>query len=89
MQEIHRFMGWEDSLGKGMTYPFSILAWGIPRDRAAWWAAVHGRKESDTAGKKHSKCIRCYIPVLFYYILRDLATTNVLTDREFLVFGGS
>ena len=27
----------------------SILAWRMPMDRGAWWAAVHGvTKESDT-----------------------------------------
>ena len=25
-----RFLGWEDALEKGMTTPFSILAWRIP-----------------------------------------------------------
>ena len=32
-----------------MTTHFSILAWRIPMDRAAWWATVHGvPKELDT-----------------------------------------
>ena len=26
----------------------SILAWRIPMDRGAWWAAGHGVTESDT-----------------------------------------
>ena len=26
----------------------SVLAWRIPRDRGAWWAAVYGVAESET-----------------------------------------
>ena len=36
-----RSLGWEDPLEQGMTTYSSILAWRIPMDRGAWWAAVH------------------------------------------------
>ena len=43
MQEVWvRFLGWEDSLEKGMATYSSILGWGIPMDRGAWRAPVHG-----------------------------------------------
>ena len=32
--------------GNGNTLQYSYL--GNPMDRGAWWATVHGRKESDT-----------------------------------------
>ena len=41
-------LGWEDPLEEGMTTHSSILAWRIPMDRGAWWAAVRGVAESDT-----------------------------------------
>ena len=31
----------EDHLEEGMATHSSILAWRIPMDRGAWWAAVH------------------------------------------------
>jgi len=31
----------EDSLEEGMATDSSILAWRIPMDRGAWWAAVY------------------------------------------------
>ena len=34
-------LSWEDSLEEGMATNSSILAWRIPMDREAWWAAVH------------------------------------------------
>ena len=34
--------GWEDPLEKGVATHSSILAWRVPTDRRAWWAAVHG-----------------------------------------------
>ena len=42
MQETWvQFLGWEDSLEEGMATHSSILAWGIPVDRGAWWVTVH------------------------------------------------
>ena len=35
-------LGWDDSLEEGMATHSSILAWRIPMDRGAWWAAVLG-----------------------------------------------
>ena len=39
-------LGWEDPLEEGMATHFSILAWRIPMDRGAWWAAVYGVTKS-------------------------------------------
>ena len=41
-------MGWEDPLEEGMATHSSLLAWRIPMDRGAWWAAVHGLTKSQT-----------------------------------------
>ena len=41
-------LGWEDPLEEGMATHSSTLAWRIPMDRGAWWAAVHGVPESRT-----------------------------------------
>ena len=37
-----QFLGWEDPLEEGMSTHSSILAWRIPMDRRACWAAVLG-----------------------------------------------
>ena len=37
---------WEDSLEEGKATHSSILAWGIPMDRGAWWTTVHGVAKS-------------------------------------------
>ena len=34
-------LGWQDLLEEGMATHSSILAWRIPLDRGAWYAAVH------------------------------------------------
>ena len=39
-------LGWEDPLKEGMAIHSSILAWRIPMDRGARWAAVHEITES-------------------------------------------
>ena len=41
-------LGWEDPLEEGMATHSSILAWGIPMDRGAWWATVHRVAKSQT-----------------------------------------
>ena len=41
-------LGWEDPLKEGMATHSSILAWGIPMDRGAWQATVHGVAKSQT-----------------------------------------
>ena len=43
-----RSLGWEDPLAGHMATHSSILAWRIPMDRVAWWAAVHGVTKSQT-----------------------------------------
>ena len=40
-------LSWEDPLEEGMATDSSILAWRIPMDRVAWWAAVRRVAESD------------------------------------------
>ena len=39
---------WEDPLEEGMATYSGILAWRIPMDRGAWWAAIHGVEKSQT-----------------------------------------
>ena len=49
MQETWvRSLGWEDTLEEGKATHSSFLAWGIPMDRGAWWATLHGFAKSRT-----------------------------------------
>ena len=45
MQETHEmllpFLGWDDPLEEDKATHSSILAWRIPMDRGAWWAAIY------------------------------------------------
>ena len=43
-----RSLSWEDALEEGMGTHSSVLAWRIPMDRGAWWAAVYGVTQSQT-----------------------------------------
>ena len=43
--------GWEDPLEEGVAANSSILAWGIPTDRGACWATVHGGHKYDSVIK--------------------------------------
>ena len=43
-----RSLDWKDPLEEGMATHCSILAWGIPMDRGAWWATVRGVAKSWT-----------------------------------------
>ena len=51
-------LGWEDPLEEEMATYSSILAWRIPMDRGAWWAAVHGVAKSQTRLKQ----LNIYVP---------------------------
>ena len=44
-------LGWEDTMGEGMAIHCSYL--GIPVERGAWWATVHGISKSWTQPTKH------------------------------------
>ena len=43
-----RSLGRKDPLEKEMATHSSILAWGNPMDRGAWWAIVRGLQESNS-----------------------------------------
>ena len=43
-----RFLGWDDSLKRGMATHSSVLTWRNAMDRGAWWATVHGVAKSQT-----------------------------------------
>ena len=49
--------GWEDPLEKEVATHSSILAWRIPVDRGAWWAAVHRVAELDTTTATSHACM--------------------------------
>jgi len=48
METWVRSWPWEDRLEEGMATHSSILAWRIPMDGGAWWAAVRGGAKSQT-----------------------------------------
>ena len=49
VQEIWiQSLGWEAPLEKAMATHSSILAWKIPPDKGAWWAATPGVPKSWT-----------------------------------------
>ena len=55
--DLVQSLGWEHPLEEGMATHSSTLAWRNPMDRGAWWAAVHGVRESDTAEETQHSCM--------------------------------
>ena len=53
-----RSLGQKDPLEEGMATHSSILAWRIPMDRGAWWAAVQRVAKSWTRLKRLSSRIK-------------------------------
>ena len=53
-----RSLGQEDPLEEGMATHSGISAWRTPKDRGAWWAAVHGVTESWIRLKRLSTLVR-------------------------------
>ena len=51
-------LGWKGLLEEGMETHSSILAWGIPMDRGAWWAAVCGVSEILTRLSTHAHVLK-------------------------------
>ena len=67
-------LGWEDPLEEGMATYSSILAWGIPKDREAWQAAVDGVTKSQTrlSNQAHKNTILGKVSVTVIHILISL-----------------
>ena len=96
-------LGSEDSLEEGMdggTHS-SILAWRIPIDRGAWWAAVHRVTKSDMTERlsahTHKKLpfarysikdCHCYCQTVTLTILQNKFCPLQLTDMETETQGG-
>ena len=55
-----------------MTTHSSVLAWRIPMDRGAWWAAVHGVSKSRTGLSDFTFTFH------FHAVEKEMATTPVL-----------
>ena len=50
-------LGAEDPLEEGVATHSSILAWRVPTDRRAWWAAVHGVAEESDIGNTSGRAL--------------------------------
>ena len=80
-----RSLGWEDPLEEGMATHSGTLAWRIPMDRGAWWAAVHRVAKIRTRLKQLSMRVR--IPIMpGGYLVRcvtvdwDISSGTALTN---------
>ena len=62
-------LGWEDPLEEGLATHSSVLAWRIPMNRGAWWAAAHGVTKSRTQLSSSSQGSECFpILVLLHFV---------------------
>ena len=62
-------LGQEVPLQKGLATHSSILAWGIPTNRGARWATVHGVSESDMTERLST--VHVYLKIVspdFWYL---------------------
>ena len=60
-------LGWEDPLEEGMATHSSILAWGIPTNRVAWRAIVHGvTNKPDTTEQPITAHLSAWYCILVY-----------------------
>ena len=55
-------LDWEDPLEEGMATHSSIFSQRIPMARGAWWATVHGVKESETTEQLNTA--QTHIPLI-------------------------
>ena len=68
MQETWvQFLSWElkEDLEEGTATHSSALAWRIPMDRGAWWAALYEVAESDMTERLSTA--HTYIRFCFFY----------------------
>ena len=81
---------WEEgrSLEKGMETPSSTLAWRIPMDWGAWWAAGHGLtknqtrlKQLGTHGREEPNHVRFYYSV--FSLTSSISHRDTQTHRSF------
>ena len=61
----------------------SILAWRIRMDRGAWWAAVYGRKESDTTEPLSTvQCVYVNHKLLIYIFKCKYTVHTFVTSKR-------
>ena len=71
MRDVGSVPGRGRSPEEGVATHSSVLAWRVPMDREAWWAAVHGVAKSWTQLKRLSrtldeaKCLLKSMPLLW------------------------
>ena len=58
MRDAGSIPGLGRSPGEGHGNPSSILAWGIPMGRGAWWATVHEVGKRGTTEASEHACIQ-------------------------------
>ena len=70
------------SPGDGMATHSSVLAWGNPMDRGAWWATVHGDAKSQT---RLSGFISLSCPLTLHWLVQTILILKAGHEKE----GGS
>ena len=87
-----QFLGWENSLEKGMAAHSSILAWRILMDRGAWQAAYSPwrHKELDTTEQLSTLSLKYYrteyLLALKYFQTESSSTLYSTTSKCWVYF---